>query len=184
MHICFPYSEDFIEQVKAYQLRFKPRLTIIHSTVPVGTSERLNVVHSPVRGKHPDLEGGVRTFAKFFGGHEAKLAADIFRPHTKVITTKNSRETEALKLWDTTIYGLNIAIEKEIHKYCEEHGLNFDIVYTRANETYNEGYAKLGMPQFTKYVLQHRDEKIGGHCVVQNTKLFNHPILEWIKKYE
>ena len=44
LHICFPYNDDFIHQVKAYQKRVNPILTIIHSTVPIGTSEILRSV--------------------------------------------------------------------------------------------------------------------------------------------
>ena len=53
IHICFPYSDEFIEQVKSYQETYKPSLTIVHSTVPVGTCKKLGAVHSPIRGIHP-----------------------------------------------------------------------------------------------------------------------------------
>ena len=38
MHVCFPYSENFVEQVIQYQQLYHPKYTVIHSTVPVGTS--------------------------------------------------------------------------------------------------------------------------------------------------
>src|SRR3990167_1823225 len=58
IHICFPYSRKFKKQVRQYcQHYLKIRgLVIIHSTVPVGTTESLDqidAVHSPVRGVHP-----------------------------------------------------------------------------------------------------------------------------------
>src|SRR3990167_7185119 len=70
LHICFPYSDTFESEVKKYQKKFleKEGLTVIHSTVPLGACGRLGAVHSPVRGQHPRLEEGIRTFVKFFGG--------------------------------------------------------------------------------------------------------------------
>lgn len=175
LHVSFPYSDKFVSEVERYKRMFgKPgALVIIHSTVPVGTTEQIdNAVHSPVRGIHPELVGGIKTFVKFFGGLRSDEAADIFRPLSiECSTSKNAKDTEAMKLWDTTIYGVNIALEKIIHEYCEANGLNFDIVYTQSCASYNDGYEKLGFPQYKKYVLDHVPGKIGGHCVLQNLPL-------------
>src|SRR5690348_8438572 len=79
LHICFPYKDSsFLSAVKTYQDRFGPRLTIIHSTVPVGTTSRLDAVHSPIRGVHPFMTQGIRTFVKYFGGPKAAAAAEPF----------------------------------------------------------------------------------------------------------
>src|SRR3990167_11413268 len=64
LHICFGFSDTFIEDVKKYQKEYKPEYTIIHSTVPVGTCRQLKAIHSPVIGQHPFLEEGLRTFPK------------------------------------------------------------------------------------------------------------------------
>src|SRR5216684_3573751 len=74
LNICFPCREKnvFIETVKKYIEQYKPKLTIIHSTVPVGITRLIGkkVVHSPIHGKHPNLQGGILTFVKFVGGHD------------------------------------------------------------------------------------------------------------------
>ena len=36
---------------------------------------------------------------------------------------------------------------------------------------YNEGYEKLGEPQFKKYVLEYMPGPTGGHCVNPNHKI-------------
>ena len=181
IHICFPYNPDFIEQVEDYQKEYQPSFTIIHSTVPVGVSKIVNAVHSPVRGRHPNLEPSIRTFVKFFGGKGADICAREFEDlGIETITTPNSEDTEAMKLWDTTIYGINIILQKKIHKYCEENGLDFNVVYTKANETYNMGYAEMGEPQFCKYVLETNEGPIGGHCVVPNLPLLDE---KWVDKF-
>ncbi|KKK72741.1 hypothetical protein LCGC14_2900860, partial [marine sediment metagenome] len=41
MHICIPYSGDFINDTINFIKGYKPKLTIIHSTVNVGTTEEI-----------------------------------------------------------------------------------------------------------------------------------------------
>lgn len=182
VHICFPYHEKFEETVRVYlDIYLVPEgLVIIHSTVPVGTSAKLNAVHSPIRGVHPHLAEGIRRFDKYFGGARAEEAAWLFTYLGPCLVTYNSGDTEAMKLWDTTYYGWNIVFEKAVKAYCDEHGLNFDIVYTRANRSYNEGYADLGMEHVRRPVLKDYPGKIGGHCVIPNAKLLGGEIAEFI----
>lgn len=180
MHICIPYSEKFVESVKHYQEQYNPEITIVHSTVPVGTCIEIgDVVHSPIRGVHPNLENGIRTFVKYFGGSKAVEAAYLFAQQgIKVKTVLESRVTEALKLWDTTQYGILIMLEKEIKRYCEQQNLDFDVIYTDANQTYNEGYSQLGKENVVRPFLQHMDGKIGGHCIIPNAEMLASPSAE------
>jgi UDP-N-acetyl-D-mannosaminuronate dehydrogenase len=182
IHICIPYSDTFVETVREYQKRFTPKITVIHSSVPVGTSRKLKAVHSPVRGVHPQMVKGIKTFVKFFGGKKARKAANIFKEkdvHTYCVD--ESETTEALKLWDTTQYGIMILLNKEIKEYCDKFKLDFDIVYTMANATYNDGYRKLGRKEVVRPYLKFVEGKIGGHCVVQNADLLASPAADRIK---
>lgn len=170
LHVSIPYSEEFKEIIEGW--KDKVDMIIVHSTVPVGTCDELGVVHSPIRGVHPELESGIRTFVKYFGGEGAEKAAELFR---KVgIRTRSYPEakiTEALKLWDTTQYGMLILLQKTIYKWCKKRGLPFDIVYQQANIDYNEGYLKLGRPDVVRPFLKHMEGPIGGHCIIPNSKL-------------
>jgi hypothetical protein len=193
LHVCIPYygsadgaenRSSFVPIVQKYEAIYGAPgfLTIVHSTVRVGTCEKLNAVHSPIRGVHPNLQQSLKAFVKYFGGPRAQEAADIFNAlgiDTRVIP--DSRNTEAMKLWDTTGYGLNIILQKAIWQYCQENKLNFDVVYTDANRTYNEGFRALDMEQFAKYELKHVDGPIGGHCVVPNCNLLGGEIAEFVK---
>ena len=130
IHIAIPWSDHFERSVGMYKNTFDPSLIIIHSTVPVGTSRKLGAVHSPVRGTHPDLEKGIRTFVKFFGGVGAEDMASVFRDlGVSVQVVENSEDTEAGKLVDTFQYGVFIALSKAIWAYCNERGVDFDVVY-------------------------------------------------------
>lgn len=170
IHICIPYSQTFNKQIKRFK-KFS-NLIIVHSTVPVGTCDKLEIVHSPIRGVHPNLEEGIRTFVKYFGGKNAKKAAKIFSDlgiPTKIL--KNARTTEALKLWDTTQYGKLITLEKEIFEWCKKNKISFKDIYQDANKNYNEGYIKLGKPEVVRPFLKHIDGPIGGHCIIPNAKM-------------
>lgn len=190
LHITIPYSENFVEQVSQYaDLLYSP-LIIIHSTVPVGTcakfDSKFNIVYSPCRGVHPELEKGIRIFDKYFAGRSCERASRIFSDKIdgQCIFSDSPSSIESLesaKLWDTTQYGWNIVLEKLVHKYCVEHNLDFNLVYTMFNKSYNEGYEKLGHPEYKKYVLEHREGKIGGHCVIPNLELLDSPIAQIIK---
>jgi len=177
LHICYPYSEGFIGYTKAYIQEFRPSLVIVHSSVPVGTCDAEDWVHSPVRGVHPNLEKGIRTFVKYFGGKGSYEAAEPFRALGITCTCViKARSTEALKLWDTTQYGLMIMIQKQMHKWCEENDVPFDLVYTDANHTYDIGYEALDRPEVGRPYLKHMDGPIGGHCVIPNAHLLDSPL--------
>jgi hypothetical protein len=174
LHICIPYNEKFEAAVMDYCADFLAAggLTIIHSTTAVGVSHKLAAVHSPIRGVHPKLADGIRTFEKFFGGPRAEEAAAIFRELGIVcVCTDKADNTEALKLWDTTYYGWNIIFEKAVKAYCDENELDFDIVYKQANETYNSGFTALGKQNVVRPVMKDFPGKIGGHCVISNAQI-------------
>jgi len=183
LHICIPYSKDFINIVLNYQKKylFPEGLTIIHSTVPVGTSNLLNAVHSPIRGVHPDLIKGIKTFVKYFGGKRANEAAKIFEDlGIKTFIIENASDCEVAKLWDTTQYGWMIILNKKIYQWCKETGVNFNFIYTEWNKSYNEGYTKLNKSEVVRPYLFYMPGKIGGHCIIPNCKIFNNEICEQI----
>lgn len=176
IHICFPWSDLFADQVQHYQESFRPKYTVIHSTVPVGTSRKLHAVYSPIRGKHPDLVKSIQTFKKFVAGRDAVVVASEFSKAgmtTKILPYEE--DAEAGKLFDLMQYGIMILLEKEIYKYCTEHGLDFDVVYNQFNKTYNLGYFRMGVHNVQRPNLEHVPGPIGGHCVVQMMSLLNSP---------
>lgn len=185
VHICYPHSKNFVKVSKFYIKKYKPSLVVIHSTIPVGTTKKISLiaVHSPIRGLHPNLEKGIKTFVKYFGGGRAKEAARYFsKIGIKTKTFKDSKTTELLKILDTTYYGWNIVFAKEAKRICDELNLKFEEVYTIPNQDYNDGYKKLGMPHVIRPVLKPMEGKIGGHCIVPNADLLKDWITEIIKK--
>jgi len=172
IHICIPYSDDFVDVVGLFQDTYQPKYTIIHSTVPVGTSRKCGAIHSPIRGIHPNLYEGVMTFVKFLGGVDASGVADEFRKHgIKVMLCDNPETTELGKLLDTEFYRACIEFTLRAKKICLEKGVNFNEAYTLFNLTYNEGYTELGHKEYVRPTLNPIMKEIGGHCVLPNKEL-------------
>lgn len=193
LHVCIPWSENFAGIVKKEIKEIKPKLTIIHSTVVPGSTKKIGgmVVHSPVRGVHPHLYEGIKTFIKYIGADDkkaVKLAEDHFKElNIKTKTFYPSTTTEIGKLFDTTYYGLAIAWHGEMKKLCDKMKINFDQAVTDFNNTYNEGYKKLGKANVIRPVL-YPPKKIQGHCILPNAKILKNYLkseaIDLILKYE
>ena len=177
LHICIPYSDEFIEIVRKEIKNIKPELTIIHSTVAPGTTKKIGgmIVHSPVRGVHPHLFEGMKTFVKFVGADDKK-AGEMAKKHLEELGIEvklvyPSKTSELAKLLCTTYYGVCIAWHGEMAKICKKEKVNFEDVVVELNKTYNDGYAKLGKTNVIRPVLSAPENGIGGHCVIPNTKI-------------
>lgn len=191
MHICFPYSKRFVEQVKNYIEQYDPQITIVYSSVPVGTCESIGdeIIHSPVEGIHPLLEESFTKFDRWLGcvsdGALDFATRFWYRLAREVVTCKSSRYTEFLKLRSTAKYGVNLVwtdFEKEI---ADQIGMQFECVKAY-DEGYNKLYRDLGLFKYQRYILDPPEGKIGGHCIRENAVLLNdqypHPMLKAIKK--
>lgn len=185
MHIAYPPVKNFVKITKNYIKKYKPKLVIIHATVPVGTTKKIApfAVHSPIRGIHPYLADGIKTFVKYFGGRDAKKASDYFSEiGIKVENFKDSKATELLKILDTTYYAWNVVFSKEVKRICDNLELDFEQVYILPNKDYNEGYKKLGLHNVIRPVLKFMPGKIGGHCLIPNCDLLNDWLTKMIKQ--
>lgn len=191
LHICIPYSEDFVKIVKDYQKQYHPDLVIIYSTLPVGTTKKIkNAVHSPVEGKHPRLAGSIRMGLRWIGynnNEDKTLAQKIWRPITVCESVGNSDWTEFLKLASTAKYGINIVWAEYMDSVADFLGMPYKYV-KEWDQGYNQLYRKLRMPSYQKFVLDPPLGKIGGHCIVPNAFLldaqFPSKMLKMIKEMQ
>lgn len=196
LHICIPYSRNFVRIITKAVKKYQPLLTIIESTVAPGTTDKIYrktkklICHSPIRGVHPNLYQGIKTFIKYIGPTSivaGKKAEEYYKKlGLKTEIFKNARTTELAKLMDTTYYGWNIVFQKEMDKICKKNKVSFEEAYTKWNQTYNQGYQKLKMPQVVRPVLKNYPGKIGGHCIISNCqildKIISNPISKIILK--
>jgi UDP-N-acetyl-D-mannosaminuronate dehydrogenase len=170
LHVCYPFEiKDFVGETARYIEVFKPTLTVIHSTVGVGTTraiaQRTNtaVVHSPVRGKHARMLEELRSYTKFVGAIDpasGKRAAEHFESaglRTKILSAPEA--TEVAKLTETTYFGLMIAWAQEVERYCDQAGQSYEEIVSF--------YEEIAFFPRTKYF----PGVIGGHCVMPNIEI-------------
>ena len=170
LHLCFPFEvKDFVGESAGYIEKFKPELTIINSTVGVGTTRAIaertgaHIVDSPVRGKHIRMLEELTKYTKFIGPIDAesgRQAAQHFASigmKTKVLSSPEA--TEVAKLTETTYFGLMIAWAQELERYCDQAQIDYDEV--------NSFYEEINFFPSVKYF----PGVIGGHCVMPNIEI-------------
>ena len=86
-----------------------------------------------------------------------------------------------MKLLSTTHYGLEIEFVKEVKRLCSKYKVPFE-AWTLWVENYNQGYEKLGFPEYKKPNLVPIMKRIGGHCVLPNCDLLDSKFADLIKK--
>ncbi len=172
LHACYPFEiKDFIGETARYIELFRPTLTIVNSTVAIGTTRAIAertgaaVVNSPVRGKHSRMLDELRIYTKFVGamdptaGEQAAKHFESVGLKTKILSSPEA--TELAKLTETTYFGLMIAWAQEIERYCDQSGEDYDEVVSFYEEI------KFFPP--VKYL----PGIIGGHCVMPNIEILS-----------
>jgi UDP-N-acetyl-D-mannosaminuronate dehydrogenase len=170
LHVCYPFQiRDFAGETVRYIELFEPKVTIINSTVAVGTTrliaERANaaVVNSPVRGKHARMFDELCKYTKFVGAIDpvaGRRAAEHFESvglKTRVLSSPEG--TELAKLTETTYFGLMIAWAQDIERYCDQSGTDYEEITSFYDEI------KFFPP------VKYFPGIIGGHCVMPNIEL-------------
>jgi UDP-N-acetyl-D-mannosaminuronate dehydrogenase len=170
LHVCFPFEiRDFVGEVARYMVRFQAALTVINSTVGIGTTRAIAertgmaVVNSPVRGKHARMLEELQRYTKFVGADDpmvARKAASHFESmglKTKILPSPEA--TELAKLTETTYFGLLIAWAQEIERYCDHLHQDYDDVTSFHDEI------KFFPP------VKYFPGVIGGHCVMPNIEI-------------
>ena len=176
LHVCLPCGsqEKFSEVVDGYVDQFNPKLAIINSTVPPGTTLKVAekckclVAHSPARGVHKSAEHMIwemKRWTKYVGGANA-AAAKAAQMHfkklgLKVKVLKSCRETELAKLFETTYRAWMIACFQEMHRISKAFDADFNETVDFLEDTHR---VRFDRPIMFPGV-------IGGHCLIPNTEL-------------
>jgi UDP-glucose 6-dehydrogenase len=180
VHICFPYSDEFVFLVVDYLKQYKPELCIVHSTVVPFTMEKINVaihneldvfdefpdvIFSPVRGRHGEMTRDLLRYNKFYAGFyetsNAKAAHILESAGFAVRQMDSVSGLELAKLLETSYSGLLIAWAQEMSRYCKKADADYmDLVQFFAEISY-----------LPNYIFQ--PGIIGGHCIMQNLKLLD-----------
>src|SRR2546425_29436 len=172
MHVCYQFAiEDFVGETVRYIKLFSPGLTIVNSTVAVGTTRAIAertgaaVVHSPVRGKHVRMLEEILSYTKFVGamdpvsGERAAKHFESVGMKTRILSSPEA--TELAKLTETTFFGLMIAWAQEVERYCDQLGQEYDEIASFYEEV------KFFPP------VKYFPGIISGHCVMPNIEILN-----------
>ena len=169
MHICVPYQvADFVAIVSGYIRKYRPQLTIVHSTVIPGTTRLIcentasSVAYSPVRGKHAHMERDMLRYNKFVAGIDPRVSelavAHLSEAGFKTETFRTPEIGELTKLLETTWLGVLIGWTQEMERFAQAYGASFEEINTFIKEI--DFLPSSIFPGF-----------IGGHCVMPNIAL-------------
>lgn len=172
MHICFPFEiADFVGEAARYVELLAPRITVINSTVAVGTTRLVaertgtRVAYSPVRGKHARMLEELTHYVKFIGALDPADSAEVKAHYeslgmrTKVVARPET--AELAKLTETTYFALLIAWAQTVDRWSDELGTDYDEVVSF--------YEEIGFFPPVKYF----PGVIGGHCAMPNIELLS-----------
>jgi len=183
MHIAIPYTDEFIPTVVEYTHMYTPKHIIIHSTVPVGTTRKVErqsdyipTYFSPIRGRHPNLARAIRDFPKWYSSPLPGQADEEIEVYyaTAGIQTRRAPSHEFLewaKLLETFTYGYNLVMWQEIERQAAKIPGNKQAnLSTLKNWLYEKRKCydgDLGVVPIYDLV----PGPIGGHCVTENWTL-------------
>ena len=172
--ISIPYNDKFLEIVLGYQVYYKTNVTVIFSTVPVGTCEKLRAIHSPIEGRHDNMTTCIKEHIRWIGGNIAEdmeLAKEFFEQAVlAVMQAPDSRITEFLKLQSLAIYGINIKWAEDCKRVTDNLGFDYNLL-KKYNQDYNNLVEANGHPEHRRYILDPPVGRIGGHCVLAGMNL-------------
>jgi len=188
MHICIPFSKNFISIITGLVKDFKPSIVVIHSTISPYTTEQLQkklpipVIYSATRGIHKRMLDDLKRYQKFFSIYNwaprSKWACKIFKSRLKKarIRTKQMSSPLSLELAkivvDTSYYGWLINYAQLSNMIAIQHKVDYDEMWSFSDEIHKFlGNRPKMFPGF-----------IGGHCVIPNLDLIQEDSLFQIDK--
>lgn len=187
MHICIPYTDEFMDTVINYAKEYKPSIIIVHTTCAIGTTRLLNdnlpnvsVVHASVNCRHPNTETDIRKYDMFVGalnerdGNEACDYIERFGIITYLCDTPESSEFN--KIAGTEYCKTMVEFFADLKELTDsDDKLNWKecIAYFENLMSKSDGWKR----------VYRRGDRIdtpisGKHCLNSNSKLWNKYLLK------
>ena len=186
LHICIPFSKNFIKHTKELVKKFDPEILVIHSTISPNTTSFLQskldipVIYSATRGVHKRMGYDLKRYTKFFAisdnAPKKQFAIKKFKDIMKLngVKTKLMSKPETLELGkiicDTSYLGWLINYAQLSNMIAINHQVDYDEMWSFSDEIHKFlGNRPKLFPGF-----------IGGHCVIPNLELINEKSLNQI----
>ena len=187
LHVCIPFTKNFIPSVISLYKKFRPHGIVIHSTISPGTTNKIQtklsipVIYSATRGIHKRMSHDLRRYVKFYSiDSDAPKAGWASLSYERLmrrcgIKTKRMSKPISLELAkiivDTTYYGWLITYAQLSNMIAIKNKVDYDEMWSFADEIHKFlGNRPKMFPGF-----------IGGHCVIPNLDLIHHETLNLIK---
>jgi len=188
LHVAIPVTTKFDSSLIQLNKKFKPDCIVIHSTIPPGTTERLQrkinspIIFSATRGVHKRMLKDLKHYTKFFAiSNSAPKKQWAIKTFSKImknsgIRTKQMTKPETLELakilCDTSYLGWLINYSQITNVIAKNFDVNYDEMWTFSDEIHKRlGNRPKMYPGY-----------IGGHCVIPNLELINNQTLNLIKE--
>lgn len=188
LHICIPFTSNFVDRIITLNKKFNPECIVIHSTISPNTTKKIQkklkipIIYSATRGVHKRMEKDIKKYTKFFSIYNSaprsKWAEKSFTKFMKKAGIKTKKMTSPLVLElakivvDTTYYGWLINYAQLSNMIAIKNNVDFDEMWTFSDEIHkNLGNRPKMYPGF-----------IGGHCVIPNLDLIKDDSLYQIDK--
>ena len=188
LHICIPFTKDFVLNIASLYEKFKPEAIVIHSTIAPKTTSVIQskfpipIIYSATRGTHKRMLYDLKRYTKFYGiensAPRASWASLTYSKMMKKCGVKTKKMSSPLTLElakivvDTSYYGWLINYAQLSNMISIKHKVNYDEMWIFADEIHKFlGNRPKMFPGF-----------IGGHCVIPNLDLINDDTLNLIKE--
>lgn len=188
MHVCIPFTANFITNVVSLYEKFKPECIVVHSTISPGTTSSIQkqipipVIYSATRGVHKRMLYDLKRYTKFYSiepdAPRKNWASTNYEKMLRKSGVKTKRMTNPLTLElakiivDTSYYGWLIAFAQLSNIIAIKNKVNYDEMWSFTDEIHKFlGNRPKMYPGF-----------IGGHCVIPNLDLIHDQTLDLIKK--
>jgi len=188
LHICIPFTKNFVPNVISLYKRFQPEAIIIHSTISPGTTTKLQIklpipiIYSATRGVHKRMLYDMKRYVKFYSieltAPKSKWASFTYEKLLKKCGVKTKQISKPITLElakivvDTSYYGWLITYAQLSNMIAIKNGVDYDEMWSFADEIHKYlGNRPKMFPGF-----------IGGHCVIPNLDLIKDDTLNLIKE--
>ena len=200
LHICFPYSVNFEKNVLFLTEKYQAKETVIHSTVPPGTTQNIQkavwkrdyartekarldqlIVYSPVRGVHSRMLLDFKRYTKFWSCVQSPnttkrepvlYLGQLSKYGIKTKMMSNPTVLELAKIYvDTSYYGWLILYAQHTKEVTDQYHVDWNEMWQFSDEI--EAFLNNRPKMFP-------GEGIGGHCVLQNLELIADEFLDMV----
>lgn len=188
LHICIPFSKNFVKTIEKLNNEFSPKSIVIHSTVSPYTTEQIQkkisvpVLYSATRGVHKRMLNDLKRYTKFFSVYDwapnSKWAIKIYKNRLRNANINSKKLSTPLTLElakiivDTSYYGWLINYAQVSNMIAKKHHVDYDEMWSFSDEIHKFlGNRPKLFPGF-----------IGGHCVIPNLSLIDEDSLWEIDK--